>query len=321
MGEGSHALEHIDTGAAHDFALVAVTGTSEKTVEMLRRATGKAVTCYGSPKELLANPAVDAVLFSSAGGLSLEHLYEVVGAGKPALCEMPLAKGVEDLATLQRILLLASVENVPLMSCHPRREPRSRVGGYAYEWTKRSLSHYAAMYGRVIHVQLDFSDQKSGTVRKNQRNLLQDHFPHQLDFLMWLFENPRIEATRLVDSPAHFSVGGVLNELTTFGCMGTHLETKSTRVETISIRFAEAYMVINALRGTITITPFSDGQVLNLSIEPTNRDIQFGTLMGKFRKTIGARSYDPGLGSHLLRVTTATVELTSPTGETPMNPA
>lgn len=64
---------------------------------------------YGSYAELLDDPDVDAIYLSLASGLHLEWLLQAGRAGKPCLCEKPLALHAGDAAELPALFTGAGV--------------------------------------------------------------------------------------------------------------------------------------------------------------------------------------------------------------------
>jgi 1,5-anhydro-D-fructose reductase (1,5-anhydro-D-mannitol-forming) len=88
---GRHMVAAIRSQA--DSEVVAVASRSEQRAAEF--ATRNAIPHhYASPAGLLADPAVDAVYVSSDNRLHHEHVLACAAAGKPVLCEKPLALSV-----------------------------------------------------------------------------------------------------------------------------------------------------------------------------------------------------------------------------------
>lgn len=91
VGPGGMGRAHIDriTGELAGGAVVAVHDIDEVNARRVAEPIGAKV--FGSATELVASDAVDAVLVASDGTAHLEPVLAAVAAGKPVLCEKPLA--------------------------------------------------------------------------------------------------------------------------------------------------------------------------------------------------------------------------------------
>jgi predicted dehydrogenase len=88
---------------------------------------------HGSYEELVADPEVDVVYVASPHSLHLEHATLAFAAGKPVLCEKPLALNAQDAATMfERAGGLFCMEAM-WTACHPVvREVVERLGAGRY---------------------------------------------------------------------------------------------------------------------------------------------------------------------------------------------
>jgi 2-hydroxy-4-carboxymuconate semialdehyde hemiacetal dehydrogenase len=131
--------------------------------------------------ELLADPAIDAVIVASPSERHVEHALACVAAGKPALVEIPLAMRLSD---AERVVAAAEAAGVTLALCHPmrfrrEREPlleRLRLG-------EERLRHLA---GRFFIPRLE-NVGATGYRRSWTDNILWHHFCHFVDLAVQLF--------------------------------------------------------------------------------------------------------------------------------------
>src|SRR4051794_10898760 len=69
-------------------------------------------TVYASGEELIASPEVDAVLVTSTGPTHAQYVLACIAAGKPVMCEKPLAPTVPE---CERILAAEVAHGKPLV--------------------------------------------------------------------------------------------------------------------------------------------------------------------------------------------------------------
>ena len=122
-GCGGHGLEsHIIPGEKIGFEVVAVFDPSTKNTEALSQTIGYDPMVFVDFKSMVNDRDVDAVLITSPDAFHASQLLETMQAGKPVLCDKPLAATKSDLDVLRKAMRLAVKQGVPVMSCHPRRE-------------------------------------------------------------------------------------------------------------------------------------------------------------------------------------------------------
>ncbi|MFE7795707.1 Gfo/Idh/MocA family protein [Streptomyces sp. NPDC057460] len=97
IGTGSIGREHIErvTRRTSGAVISAVTDIDRALAEKAAGEAGGARVCADGT-ELIASADVDAVLVTSWGPTHAEHVLGAVAAGKPVLCEKPLATTAED---------------------------------------------------------------------------------------------------------------------------------------------------------------------------------------------------------------------------------
>ena len=311
VGLGGHALQsHIIPGIALGFTVTGLFDpvVSDKNLAALTQAISTVPTVYASLDDMLGAQNIDAVLITSPDEFHPEQLYKVVTAGKPVLCEKPLAVDRTGLATVAAAFRLATKNNVPIMSCHPRREPPQ----LPYGWVKNNLHLLQERFGATVHVELDFSYHKPVASWKENRSLLLDHFVHEIDFLLWLFGDVPFSAHTLTDSFERYCVAGEMAGMT-FLFNGTRYLESKVYPETIRLRFNRGTCEVNTQTGWIDLRNHENERIQQVSVLPTNYDIRSRTIMADFAAIIGGK-FDLLQHGHLLAITTAAVALAAPRG-------
>ena len=102
--------------AVSDCGLVAVADPVADAAAAVAASTG--ARAHTGPEELIADPAVDAVLVCSPTDTHLALVEACAAAGKPVFCEKPLAVG---LARIDAVLARVDAAGVPLMVGFQRR--------------------------------------------------------------------------------------------------------------------------------------------------------------------------------------------------------
>lgn len=105
--------------ASEDGVLVAASRRTKERADVFLDQVGAAgARGYGSHDELLADSRVDAVYLALPHGMHLEWCLRALSAGKPVLCEKPLALSSED---ARRITAAAREAGVPFMEAMKAR--------------------------------------------------------------------------------------------------------------------------------------------------------------------------------------------------------
>ena len=91
---GGHARfikEHIP-----DATIVALSDLATEKMEKLATELGTVIFKTADPAELMGHPEVEAIIIASPDPLHKAHLKLAMAAGKPTLCEKPIATTIED---------------------------------------------------------------------------------------------------------------------------------------------------------------------------------------------------------------------------------
>jgi myo-inositol 2-dehydrogenase/D-chiro-inositol 1-dehydrogenase len=94
IGAGMMGTDHVRTLTAVDGAQVAAVADADPARAEAAAALGGART-FSDPHALIADPAVDAVVVASFDATHEEFVLACIAAGKPVLCEKPLATTAE----------------------------------------------------------------------------------------------------------------------------------------------------------------------------------------------------------------------------------
>ena len=184
LGYGSIARSHARAihalrGQGQDLTIHSVMGrVAEETAEFAREYGATLATT--DLDELLADPALDAVIVCSPSAAHAEQCKRALRAGKHVLCEIPLAL---TLAETDELIALADAVGRTLMVCHTQRfypplvEARRMIA--AGELHPHAIvSRY--MFGRRANVNWQ------GRQRSWTDNLLWHHGCHAVDAALWL---------------------------------------------------------------------------------------------------------------------------------------
>ena len=98
IGSGMMGTEHMRNIAAVDGAVTVAYADPDETSRGYGKLTVPDATAYGDVGDLLADPAVDAVVVASPNFTHRAVMEQVFASGKHILCEKPLCTTVEDAA-------------------------------------------------------------------------------------------------------------------------------------------------------------------------------------------------------------------------------
>lgn len=141
--------------------------------------------------ELLADPAIDAVIVASPSELHVPHPLARLAEGKPALVEIPLAMRLSD---AERVVAAAQAAGTMLALCHPMRFRREREP--LLEQVARGHEHLRHLAGKFFIPGLE-NVGATGYRRSWTDNILWHHFCHFVDLAVQLFALDRTPAKRI----------------------------------------------------------------------------------------------------------------------------
>ncbi len=252
IGCGTHARRsHVAVG--RDFVVTAVFDPSLESLEELGKIASSNLVLCASPDELVDRSDVEAVLIASPDITHPELLELAVNAGKPVLCEKPLAISEAGLAVVGRALTQAEQQGLVVASCHPRRDCRNT--DLAYGWIKANFGELAKQFGVLERIGLHSSYPRPWALWKEDRSLLLDKFVHDIDYLRFLLGDLSFTAERLVDSHDHYEVVGEIqqsNHAVMFSCLGTRLHgAKDEFIEIIVLTFEHGSCTVYVKTGRV----------------------------------------------------------------------
>jgi 2-hydroxy-4-carboxymuconate semialdehyde hemiacetal dehydrogenase len=221
LGPGAIADLHARALAASGVPLVAAAGPRRDDLDAFV-ARHRVPRGYADPAELLADPAVDAVIVAAPSHVHVALTRAALEAGKPVLCEVPLALSVED---ARDIVALAADRDLPLGVAHTLRywEPHRRL---AEELRERGEE---AMHVVVRSLMLRQTDAGwTGKLRDWTDSAVWHHGSHAVDAALWF----------LGDGPA--AVHGTTGEPWTNGSVmdaSFHLRTPDGRIGSVDLSY------------------------------------------------------------------------------------
>ena len=175
-------IGHGMMGTWHSEALAAIPGVELHTLVGRRKEpTAEFAARFGYRRwttdlgEMLADPAIDAVVVGSPSEAHPEHALACVAAGKPALVEIPLAMRLSD---AERVVEAADRAGVMLAMCHPMRFRVERLA--LLERVARGEETIRHLAGRFFIPRLE-NVGATGYRRSWTDNILWHHFCHFVD--------------------------------------------------------------------------------------------------------------------------------------------
>lgn len=280
IGCGQHACHH----AEHtDFSAKLVAVHDPQKLHALTAAQKGKSTCivgYDSVGALLNDIKVQAVIIASPDRFHPEHLKAAIDAGKHVFIEKPLAIDMQGMQTAIRALKKAKQDRLVVTSCHPRRfDP-------VYVRIKENLPEWEGLLGQAVSLHLDFSYHKPGEDWKQNRSLLLDHFPHEIDCLHFFFGYSPFKAFKLEDEATHYAVAGSREDRKTFFFSGTRKLESSVYPETVSIRFERGLITVNTKNGSLTVHNHDKGTSFTSQFGGTDYEARLNRLNLNFFNTI-----------------------------------
>jgi myo-inositol 2-dehydrogenase/D-chiro-inositol 1-dehydrogenase len=141
----------------------------------LSAKSGATINKHSSVADLINDPTVDAVIICSPDGLHPEHLELCVKAGKPTLCEKPLAPRLED---AKKIAEIVKASGVPVALGFMRRfDP-------GYIQLKKEIQ--SGKYGEVVQIRAVTRNVSSPGA--TTAGMISNSAVHEFDIARWLLE-------------------------------------------------------------------------------------------------------------------------------------
>jgi myo-inositol 2-dehydrogenase / D-chiro-inositol 1-dehydrogenase len=141
----------------------------------LSAKSGATINKHSSVADLINDPTVDAVIICSPDGLHPEHLELCVKAGKPTLCEKPLAPRLED---AKKIAEIVKASGVPVALGFMRRfDP-------GYIQLKKEIQ--SGKYGEVVQIRAVTRNVASPGA--TTAGMISNSAVHEFDIARWLLE-------------------------------------------------------------------------------------------------------------------------------------
>lgn len=170
----------------------------------LSAKSGATINKHSSVSELINDVTVDAVIICSPDGLHPEHLELCVKAGKPTLCEKPLAPRLED---AKRIAEIVKASGVPVALGFMRRfDP-------GYIQMKKEID--SGKYGEVV--QIRSVSRNVSTPGATTAGMISNSAVHEFDIGRWLLGEEFTDVSTAVGkrtSHANPDIDDVLSILT-----------------------------------------------------------------------------------------------------------
>lgn len=194
LGPGAIADLHAEALAGTDGVIVAAAGPDRADLEgyVARHAVPRA---YATAEELLADPAVDAVIVSAPSAVHALLSTAALDAGKPVLCEVPLGLSWEDGDALVRH---AEAAGLPLAVAHTTRywEPHRRLVAELRE-SGRPATHVA-----IRSLMLRQTDTGwTGKRRSWTDSVVWHHGSHVVDVALWFLGDAPVESSIAIGEP------------------------------------------------------------------------------------------------------------------------
>ena len=199
IGAGLMGLTHVRllTGGVSGAEVVAV---SDAVPEAAERAAAEAggVAVYADARELIDDERVEAVVIASPAGTHEAFTVACIEAGKPVLCEKPLA---DSFAAARRVLdaETAAGRRLVQVGFMRRFDP-----GYADMKTKLD----AGLIGRPVLVHCAHRN-PSVPPGFGSEMIVTDTVVHEMDTIRWLLDQEIVRATVLTPRPTSHAAEGV----------------------------------------------------------------------------------------------------------------
>jgi predicted dehydrogenase len=238
--------------------------------------------------DLLACPAVDAVMIMTPDRFHIGTTLKALRAGKHVFVEKPIIEYTGNIPDLSDAMALASERKLVLSTCHPRRFDRP------FLWLKDKLPGLIEKYGPALEFRFDFSyaEPRASTAGLH-KGLLLDHFGHEIDLMHFLFGHDHFRANKLFDSEIRYHVAGIRRDGLAFTFSGTRMLRESLYPEQCFVRFARAEIWLDMQHGIATTSGREHGFRLDEECGTTDYEGRFSAVNANFIAAIRgeAKSY------------------------------
>lgn len=247
IGPGAIADLHAAALAESGVAVVAAAGPDRDDLDGFVARHGIA-RAYADAAELLGDDEVDAVVVAAPSGVHVPLTRAALEAGKPVLCEVPLALEVEG---AQEVVDLAAARGLPLGVAHTLRywEPHRRlVRELAAEGTP-------AAHVVVRSLMLRQTDRGwTGKLRDWTDSAVWHHGSHAVDAALWFLGD--VPATAVCVRGEPWTNGSVMDA-------AFHLRTADGRIASVDLSYHSRSAKADFLVVTPTATWEIDGGTLS----------------------------------------------------------
>lgn len=221
LGPGAIADLHAQALAASGVPLVAAAGPRREDLDAFTDRHG-VPRGYQDPADLLTDPAVDAVIVAAPSHVHVALSRAALEAGKPVLCEVPLALDAQD---GRDIVALADERRLSLGVAHTLRywEPHRRLAQELRDGGE------PAVHVVVRSLMLRQTDAGwTGKLRDWTDSAVWHHGSHAVDAALWFLGDGKVEAR--CNSGHPWSNGSVMDA-------SFHLRTPDGRIASVDLSY------------------------------------------------------------------------------------
>ena len=164
-----------------DASVVALSDLNTVSMQALSEELGTVKSTYQNPEDLINDDEVDAIVIASPDSLHPAHIRMVLGSGKQALCEKPLAVNLEEAKTIASEISSVETElgrRLISFGFQRRFDP-------AYKEVRRLLR--SGNFGNALFVRAITRNVKSTDITTPQ--MYSNIAIHDFDIYRWLFES------------------------------------------------------------------------------------------------------------------------------------
>ena len=296
IGCGKHVRRSHIAVWGDRFRLAAVYDPSAESLAALRQLIDHDPVVCPSPEKLVERDDVDVVMIGSLDPDHAGQLALAVDAGKPTMCDKPLATTAAEIALLERTLYTAGQKGLVVASCHPRRDRNNR--DLAYGWIKANFDRLTEQFGPLERIGLHSVYPRPSQPEKHSSFLI-DKFVHDIDFLRFLLGDLAFTAERFDDSPDHYCVSGYIHQkdrIVSFYCESTRLHGgEDEYIEYVSLSFRYGTCMVYIRTGEVRYHDHRDDDKWTdtdsiRKMDKAGYDLVFSGLMRDFADTLDGKA-------------------------------